>query len=93
MALYGENERTEGPGLHRMPPGRFRVVDYSISKPEVRIFGGCAVVTFYRQVSLRGPKIRETIKGRGTHVYVQEEGHWRIVHEDFSKSHRGKGDE
>lgn len=68
-------------------------LDYSISKPEVQVFGGSAVVTFYWQVRLRGSKIRETIRGRGTHVYIQEEGRWKVVHEHFSKSHRGKGDE
>ncbi len=68
-------------------------LDYSISRPEVQVFGGSAVVTFYWQVKLRGPKIRETIKGRGTHLYVLEEGKWRVVHEHFSKSHRGRGDE
>jgi len=68
-------------------------VDYSISTPEVQVHGGCAVVTFYWQVKLRGPKTRETIKGRGTHVYIQEENRWKIVHEHFSKPHRGKGDE
>lgn len=73
--------------------GQAEDLDYSIGKPEVQVFGGSAVVTFYWQVKLRGPKIRETIKGRGTHVYVQEEGKWRVVHEHFSKSHRGRGDE
>lgn len=68
-------------------------IDYSISKPEVQVHGGCAVVTFYWHVKLRGAKLNETIKGRGTHVYVQEEGQWRVVHEHFSKSHRGRGDE
>ncbi len=68
-------------------------VEYSIARPEVQVFGGSAVVTFYWEVKLRGPKIRENIHGRATHVYVQQEGRWRIVHEHFSKAVRGKGSE
>lgn len=68
-------------------------VEYGISKPMVNVFGGSAVVTFYWQVKLRGKKIKQNIHGRGTHVYIQEQGRWRVVHEHYSKSHRGEGDE
>lgn len=68
-------------------------VDYSVSKPKVQTWGKCAVLSFYWQVKLRGARFQETIKGRGTHVYVQERGRWKVVHEHFSKSHRGPGDE
>lgn len=68
-------------------------VEYSISKPEVQVHGGAAVVTFYWEVKLRGKKLKRTFRGRGTHVFIQEEGRWRIVHEHFSKAVRGKGEE
>lgn len=68
-------------------------VDYTISRPEVQVHGGAAVVTFYWEVRLRGKKIRQTLHGRATHVYIQEQGRWRIVHEHFSKAVRGKGQE
>ena len=69
-------------------------VEYSISKPEVRAFGGAAVVTFYWEVKLLGTrsgKRRQVIRGRGTHVFVQELGRWKIVHEHFSKATHGPG--
>lgn len=73
--------------------GEAEQVDYSIAKPEVQVYGGAAVVTFYWQVKLRGKKLKQTLRGRATHVYIREEDRWRIVHEHFSKAVRGKGEE
>ena len=64
-------------------------VEYSISKPEVLVFGGAAIVTFYWEVKLvhtPGGKRKQVVKGRGTHVFVQEAGRWKIMHEHFSKA-------
>lgn len=69
-------------------------VEYSIGRPEVLLLGGTAVVTFYWEVkmrSTRGGKRRQVIKGRGTHVFAQEAGRWKIVHEHFSKATHGPG--
>ena len=68
-------------------------VDYSISKPEVQLYGGCGIVTFYWEVRLRARKIKQNLQGRATHVYIEEEGRWRVVHEHYSKAVRGKGSE
>jgi len=71
--------------------GEAEGVHYAISKPEVQLYGGAAVVTFYWEVRLRGKKLRETLHGRATHVYIEQEDRWRVVHEHFSKAVRGKG--
>ena len=63
-------------------------VDYIISDPQVTDFGEVAVVTFYWAVRMRNGKKRKPIEGRGTHVFTKIDGHWKIVHEHFSRAHK-----
>jgi len=62
-------------------------VEYRISEPLVQAFGDTAVVSFYWTVTLSDGAHRREIHGRGTHVFHRENGHWRIVHEHFSRAH------
>ncbi len=62
-------------------------VEYQISEPLIQQFGDTAIVSFYWTVALSDGVHRREIHGRGTHVFHQEEGHWRIVHEHFSRAH------
>ena len=63
-------------------------VAYTISDPCVKLYGDTAVLTFYWSVHLKDGKAKKPIEGRGTHVYVKQDGGWKIVHEHFSRAHR-----
>lgn len=62
-------------------------VEYAISDPCVHAYGDTAILTFYWAVRYRDDKKKKAITGRGTHVYHQTNGQWRIVHEHFSRAH------
>ena len=62
-------------------------VRYTIEQPEVHVFGPTAVATFYWTVELGTGRPRHTIMGRGSHVFVEKDGKWVIVHEHFSRAH------
>ncbi len=63
-------------------------VEYALDEIRVQFFGQVAVSTFYWSVTLSGPKGEHEIHGRGSHVFVEKGGTWKIVHEHFSRSHR-----
>ena len=59
-------------------------ITYRIAQPKVHAGDGVAVATFYWTVGLgRG----RTVRGRGTHVFVQKGREWRVIHEHFSRAH------
>jgi ketosteroid isomerase-like protein len=60
---------------------------YHVAKPQVQVFGETAVATFYWTVELGTGRPRHAIHGRGSHVFVQQDGKWLIVHEHFSRAH------
>jgi ketosteroid isomerase-like protein len=62
-------------------------VTYEITDPEVVVYGDVAIVTFYWVVNLTGPGKTRSVHGRGTHVYLNRRGAWKIVHEHFSRAH------
>ena len=59
-------------------------VRYRIAEPRVQLFGETAVVSFYWVVELSR---RHRVEGRGSHVFIRHDNHWRIAHEHFSRSH------
>lgn len=63
------------------------VVRYQISEPLVQTLGDTAIMSFYWTVTLQDGEHRREIQGRGTHVFHQEDGQWKIVHEHFSRAH------
>ena len=60
---------------------------YHIAKPEVHVFDGVAVATFYWTVELGTGRPRHAIHGRGSHIFAKHDGKWLIVHEHFSRAH------
>jgi len=62
-------------------------MEYYISNPLVQIHDCTSIVTFYWTVAIIHGNARHEIGGRGTHVFVQKEGNWKIVHEHFSREH------
>jgi len=62
-------------------------IEYHISDPAVHLYGDMAIVTFYWVVALHSKANVQEIKGRGSHVYVQQNDAWKIVHEHFSRAH------
>ena len=69
---------------YRHASGRMK---YAVSKPRVQVFDDTAVATFYWTVELGAGRPRHTIRGRGSHVFVEQRGKWWIVHEHFSRAH------
>lgn len=64
------------------------VVEFALDEIKVQHFGAVAVSTFYWSVTLGSNKGEREIHGRGSHVFVEKSGQWKIVHEHFSRSHR-----
>jgi ketosteroid isomerase-like protein len=62
-------------------------IRYQIEQPQVHVFGDTAVATFYWTVELGAGRPRHVIKGRGSHVFLQKDDQWVIVHEHFSRAH------
>jgi len=62
-------------------------IHYKIERPQVNVYGDTAVATFYWTVELGAGSPRHIVKGRGSHVFVQKDGRWQIVHEHFSRAH------
>jgi ketosteroid isomerase-like protein len=69
---------------YRQASGRMK---YAVSKPRVQVFDDTAVATFYWTVELGAGRPRHTIRGRGSHVFVEQRGKWSIAHEHFSRAH------
>ena len=65
-------------------PGK---MEYFISSPLVQIHECTAVVSFYWTVAIIHGNSRHEIGGRGTHVFVNKEDEWKIIHEHFSREH------
>jgi ketosteroid isomerase-like protein len=64
-------------------------IEYVISDPCIKIYSNTAILTFYWAVYFKDEKKKKPIKGRGTHVYLERNGEWKIIHEHFSRAHRG----
>jgi ketosteroid isomerase-like protein len=62
-------------------------VAYSIKNTKVKIYGECALTTFYWKVDIQKKKKVKSIDGRGSHVFLMRENGWKIVHEHYSKAH------
>ena len=62
-------------------------LEYSISDPYVQVLGDTAILSFYWLVVMTFGKTRREVQGRGSHVYRNESGAWKIVHEHFSRAH------
>ena len=62
-------------------------VTYSVKNVKVKIYGECALTTFYWQVDIQKKKKVKGIDGRGSHVFLMREDGWKIVHEHYSKAH------
>lgn len=60
---------------------------FAIAQPQVQVFDDTAITTFYWTVELGTGRPRHMIRGRGSHVYAQKGGTWKIVHEHFSRAH------
>ena len=62
-------------------------VTYSVNNVKVKIYGECALTSFYWQVDIVKRKKVKSIDGRSSHVFLMREGGWKIVHEHYSKAH------
>jgi ketosteroid isomerase-like protein len=62
-------------------------LEYSISDPSVQVFGDIAILSFYWLAVMVFGKTRREVQGRGSHVYLNKDGQWKIVHEHFSRAH------
>ncbi len=62
--------------------------EFALDEIKVQNFGPVAVSTFYWSVTVGTSTGEHEIHGRGSHVFVEKNGQWRIVHEHFSRSHR-----
>jgi ketosteroid isomerase-like protein len=62
-------------------------VHYRITEPRVQVYGDTAIASFYWTVTLATGSKRRKIEGRGSHVFVNRNGQWTIVHEHFSRAH------
>ncbi len=62
-------------------------MEYYISSPLVQFHDCTAIISFYWTVAIIHGNSRHEIGGRGTHVLVQKENEWKIVHEHFSREH------
>ena len=62
-------------------------LEYEIDQPTVQVAGDSAVITFYWAVTIHKNQKTQTVKGRGSHVYIQTDGDWKIIHEHFSRAH------
>jgi ketosteroid isomerase-like protein len=65
-------------------------VQYRISEPLVQIYGDTAITSFYWTVTLSSGSNRRKFEGRGSHVLVNQNGDWKIVHEHFSRAHHAE---
>lgn len=63
-------------------------VEYALDEIKVQHFGQVAISTFYWSVTLSSKNGEREIHGRGSHVFAEKDGTWKIVHEHFSRSHR-----
>lgn len=63
-----------------------QVMDFELDEIEVHIFEPVAVSTFYWSIYLESDGREQEIAGRGSHVFVQRNGDWKIVHEHFSRA-------
>jgi len=62
-------------------------VDFQLDEVEVNTFGPVAVATFYWSVTMKSHGKEHEVVGRGSHVFVQRDSQWKIVHEHFSRAH------
>lgn len=62
-------------------------VEFVLDEVKVLSYGAVAVSSFYWSVTLLIEGREHEIHGRGSHVFVQKNGQWKIVHEHFSRSH------
>ncbi|MBI3950687.1 MAG: nuclear transport factor 2 family protein [Acidobacteria bacterium] len=62
-------------------------VQYRITEPVVQVYGDTAIASFYWTVTLTNGSKRQKIEGRGSHVLLNQNGAWKIVHEHFSRAH------
>lgn len=62
-------------------------VEFALDEIKVQSFGPVVVSTFYWSVTVTTSKGEHEIPGRGSHVFVEKNGQWKIVHEHFSRSH------
>ncbi len=63
-------------------------VEFALDEIKVQNFGLVAVSTFYWSVTKISGKREHEIHGRGSHVFLERNAQWKIVHEHFSRSHR-----
>lgn len=63
-------------------------VEFALDEIKVQHLDQVAVSTFYWSVTVGTGKGEREIHGRGSHVFVEKSGQWKIVHEHFSRSHR-----
>ena len=54
---------------------------------EVREYGQVVIATFYWVATVYSGKQQREVHGRGSHVFVNRNGQWKIVNEHFSRAH------
>jgi len=63
-------------------------VAFHLSEIIVHTYGQVAISTFYWTVAIHSGDTQHDVHGRGSHVFVERNGEWKIVHEHFSRAHR-----
>lgn len=61
--------------------------EFELEEIQVQTFGSTAISTFYWSVTVETKTGPHEINGRGSHVFVERNGEWKIVHEHFSRAH------
>jgi ketosteroid isomerase-like protein len=62
--------------------------EFEVDEILVQVFDTTAISSFYWTVTITRGNRQHEIHGRGSHVFIQKNGEWKIVHEHFSRSHQ-----
>lgn len=62
------------------------IMKFELDGVEVNSYGPVAVSTFYWSIFLKSENTEHEVAGRGSHVFVDRDGEWKIVHEHFSRA-------
>ncbi len=77
--VMGGSEITKDALMAVLGSGQLKFESIEPSEPRIRLYQTTAVITGRTQMSGRFDKTPFTVRSRYTHVYVEQEGRWRLV--------------